>query len=466
MKTSLTRDSASKVRVQVEATSEEVEPAVERAVRSLSNQVKVPGFRKGHVPRKVLETRLGADALRDAVLREAIPELLQKATDEETLAPIAPPQVEVTTYDLGKELTFEATIEVRPEIELPDFAMLSTTRPSTKATPEEIDDQLQRMQDRFSTLETIQRPARVGDYLLVDIHTTLHGAEIAELSGNDQLYELGTAWPVKELDDELTGKRTGDIVKFNATIPDALGGEHAGKEVTFQVLVKEVREKKLPALDDEFAKTSSEFETLDELRADLAQRIEKVKAIQSDAEVRNRILEQVLDDVEVEAPDSLVQSEMAYRLQRLEEQLRAAGMTLDQYLKAQNLTEGQIEADLRNQADRNVRAQLILEEIGRREGFQVSEDELREEVRYHAETLRTDPAQLAKELGERGRLMAIAGDIIRRKALNLLVERAEVKDEDSTGDEQSPGSSSDLKDAGPAEEPGGHVESESPELGA
>ena len=458
MKTSLTRDSASKVRVQVEATSEEVEPAVERAVRSLSNEIKVPGFRKGHVPRKVLETRLGADALRDAVLREAIPELLQKATEEETLAPIAPPQVEVTTYDLGKDLTFEATIEVRPEIELPDFALLSTTRPSSKATPEEIDDQLQRMQDRFSTLETIGRPARVGDYLLVDIHTTLHGNEIAELSGNDQLYELGTAWPVKELDDELTGKRTGDIVKFNATIPEALGGEHAGKEVTFQVLVKEVREKNLPALDDEFAKTSSEFETLDELRADLSQRIEKVKAIQSDAEVRNRILEQVLDDVEVEAPDSLVQSEMAYRLQRLEEQLRSAGMTLDQYLSSQNLTEEQIETDLRSQADRNVRAQLILEEIGRREGFQVSEEELREEVRYHAETLRTDPAQLAKELGERGRLMAIAGDIIRRKALNLLVERAEVKDEDSTQDEQQPETS-----GGPAEKP---VESDSPELGA
>ncbi len=448
MKTSLTRDSASKVRVQVEATSEEVEPAVERAVRSLSNQVKVPGFRKGHVPRKVLETRIGAEALRDAVLREAIPELLQKATEEETLAPIAPPQVEVTTYDLGKELTFEATIEVRPEIELPDFSLLSTTRPSSKATDEEIDDQLKRMQDRFSTLETVERPARSGDYLLVDIHTTLHGTEIPELSGNDQLYELGSAWPVKELDDELAGKRTGDIVKFNATIPEALGGEH-GKEVTFQSLVKEVREKKLPALDDEFAKTSSEFETLDELRADLSQRIEKVKGIQSDAEVRNRILEQVLDDVEVEAPDSLVQSEMAYRLQRLEEQLRSAGMSLDQYLAAQNLTEEQIEADLKKQAERNVRAQLILEEIGRREGFQVSEDELREEVRYHAETLRTDPAQLAKELGERGRLMALAGDIIRRKALNLLVERAEVKDEDSPGDE-----------------PGQELKSESPELGA
>ncbi|MGZ4120442.1 MAG: trigger factor [Actinomycetota bacterium] len=438
MKTSLTRDSASKVRVQVEATSEEVEPAIQRAVRSLSNQVKVPGFRKGHVPRKVLETRLGSDALREAVLREAIPELLAKATEEETLAPIAPPSVEVTSYDLGSTLTFEATVEVRPEIELPDFALLSTTRASAKATPEDIDDQLKRMQDRFATLEPVERPAHTGDFLLVDLHTTLHTNEIADLSGNDHLYELGSAWPVAELDTELAGKRAGDIVKFNATIPEQFGGEFGGKEVTFQVLVKEVREKKLPPIDDEFAKTASEFETLDELRQDLSERIEKVKAVQVDSEVRDRILEQVLDDVEVEAPESLVQQEMAYRLHRFEDQLKAAGMTLDRYLQTQTMTEEQLEADLRKQADRNVRAQLILEEVGRREGLQVSEDELREEVRYHAEAMRTDPAELAKQLGERGRLMALAGDIIRRKALNLLVERAEVKDEDSTSSEQEP----------------------------
>jgi len=433
MKTSLTRDSASKVRVQVEATSQEVEPAIERAVKSLGNQVKVPGFRKGHVPRKVLESRLGEDALREAVLREAIPELLAKATDEETIAPIAPPSVEVTSYALGSELSFEATIEVRPEIKLPDFALLTTTRPSSAATPEEIDEQLKRAQERFATLDPVQRPAIAGDYMSVDLHTTLHGNEIAELSGSDQLYELGSAWPVEELDRELTGKRTGDIVKFNATIPEQLGGDYAGKEVTFQVLVKEVRQKKLPPLDDDFAKTASEFETLDELRADMAQRIEKVKAVQADAEVRNRILEQVLDDVEVEAPESLVESEMAFRLHRFEDQLRSANVTLEQYLQSQGFTQEQLEADLRNQSERNVRAQLILEEVGRQEGFQVTEEELREEIRYHAETMRTDPGDLAKELGERGRLMALAGDIIRRKALNLLVEKAEITEEGSTG---------------------------------
>jgi trigger factor len=435
MKTSTTRESPSKVRVSVEATPDDVAPALERAVKSLGERVKVPGFRKGHVPRKVLETRLGPEAIREETLREAIPELLQRAVDDETLTPIAPPNVEVTKYDLGSDLMFDATVEVRPEIELPDFSLLSTTRPTTKPTDEEIEQQLKRLQDRFATLEQVQRPAHAGDYELVDIHATLHTQEIAELSGKDQLYEIGSGWPVPEFDTELTGKRAGDIVKFNATLPEGVGGEYAGKEVTFQILVKEVREKKLPPLDDEFAKTASEFETLDELKADLTERIEKIKAVQADAEVRSRILEQVLDDVELDAPESLVNSEMAFRLQRFEEQLKSAGMTLDQYMQQQGVTDSEIESDLRKQADQSVRAQLILEEVGRREGFQVSEDELREEVRYHSEALRVDPSDLAKQLQDHGRLLALAGDIIRRKALNFLVEKADIKEEDSTGPE-------------------------------
>jgi trigger factor len=265
------------------------------------------------------------------------------------------------------------------------------------------------------------------------------------MSGTDQMYELGIGWPLPQMDTELTGKKAGDIIEFSATLPE--GAPHAGDEATFRILVKEVRQKILPPLDDEFAKTASEFETLDELRKDISERIEKVKSVQADSDVRNKVLEQVLDDVEVEVPESLVINEMAFRLERFEEQLRNAGVTLEQYMESQGFDEEQIEQDLRKQAERNVRAQLILEEVGRRENFQVSEDELREEVRYHAETMRVDPAVLAKQLQDRGRLLALAGDIIRRKALNLLVEKADIKQEgivaeegDSTQAEQAAGS--------------------------
>jgi len=429
MQTTLTRESASKVKLSITASPEEVAPAIDRAVKNLSNEVKIPGFRKGHVPRKVLETRLGADAIREATLQEAIPELMAKAVEEHTLAPIVPPKVEVTEYALGSDLAFDAEVEVRPEIDLPDFAMLSVTRESSTPSEQEVDDQLARVQDRFASLDAADRPAIAGDYIYGDFHVTVHDEEIAEMSGADQMYEVGNAWPVAEMDTELIGKKTGDIVEFTAILPEQV--PHGGEEATFRILVKEVRQKVLPTLDDEFAKTASEFETLDEFRADVTTRIEKVKSVQADADVRNKVLEQVLDDVEVEVPESLVLQEMAFRLERFEEQLRSAGMSLEQYLESQGFTEEQIETDLRRQAERNVRAQLILEEVGRRESFQVSEDELREEVRYHAETLRVDPASLAKQLQNRGRLLSLAGDIIRRKALNLLVEKADIKVKDA-----------------------------------
>lgn len=435
METTLTRESASKVRLSVTATADEVAPALDRAVRDLGSQVKIPGFRQGKVPRKILEQRIGVDALQDATVREALPELLTRALeDQQELRPVSNPRVEQTDYELGGPISFEAIIDVRPDIELPSFELLTATRPVTQATEDEIGEQLERMQDRFSSLEAVERPAVDGDYVACDIHTTLHGTEIADLSGNDQLYPMGSAWPVEQMDAELAGKKTGDIVKFNATLPDGVG-EYSGTEVTLQILVKEVRRKVTPALDDEFAKTASEFDTLDELKADLAERIEKVKAVQADGAVRDQILEQVLDDVEVEPPESLVLNEMAYRLQRFEEQLGQSGLNLEQYLQMQDVTEEQIEADLRRQAERNVRAQLILEEVGRSEGLQVSEDELRQEVQYHAEVMRQDAADLAKQLNEGGRVLALAGDIIRRKALNLLVEKADVKQEGDASDE-------------------------------
>lgn len=437
MKTTLTRESPSRVRLSVEATPAEVRPAIDRAVRALGNEVKIPGFRKGKVPRKVLETRLGPDALREATLREAIPELLARAVADETLQPVAPPSVEVTGYDLDSDLTFDATVEVRPEIDLPDLDGFRATRRGTKATLEEIDEQLRRLQDRFATLEPVPRNAHRGDYVMIDLHATQHAEQIAELSATDQLYEVGAGWFVPELDDQLENARAGDILQFNATLPEGAPERWAGQEVTFRALVKEVRRKALPPIDDDFAKTASEFDTLDELRGDVGERIERVKGVQADADVRQQVLEQVVDEVEVEPPESLVRDEMAYRLRRLEEQLNMAGLGIDRYLTETGRTEEQVEADLRRQAERNVRAHLILEEIARREGLGVTEEELREEVARHAEAIRHDPSDLAKRLGEGGRLGVLAADILRRKALNLLVERADIKEEEG---EEAPAS--------------------------
>lgn len=433
MKTTVTQESPTKVRLFVEASAEEVAPAVDRAFRRLAGEVKVPGFRKGKVPRPVLEARVGADEIREAAIREAVPQLYAQAVVESDVEPITTPEIEVKSFDEGAGLAFEALVEVRPEIRLPDLWQISVERPSARATDEEVEHQLQRLRDRFSTLETVPRPGRRGDYALIDLRGYVHDRQVEEATATDLLYEVGSGSFVPELDQELEGRRQGEILKFNATLPPGFPGEFAGKEIAFQVLVKEVRQKVLPELDDDFARSASEFDALDQLRADLRTKIGEIKTVAAEAELRNRVLEQVVRNAGVVPPDALVNEEMAYRLSRLSDQLRQAGISLDDYLGRTGQTDEQVEADLRAQSERNVCAQLVLDEIGRREGLQATDAEVDEELRRHAQDARRDPAEVRKRLESSGRLRVLAADIIRRKALDLVVERADIKEADPPG---------------------------------
>jgi trigger factor len=438
MRTAVTPEGPTRVRIQVEASAEELVPAVERAVRRLAREVKVPGFRPGRAPRPVLESRLGSGEIRAAALREALPDLYRRALEETGVEPLAPPEIEVKDYDETTGLRFEAVVEVRPEIRLPDLSTLSVERPSVAVTDEEVTEQLERLRDRFATLQPVARPGRRGDFALIDLKGYVHDREVPEATATDLLYEIGSERFVPALDAELEGARQGDILKFNATLPPTFPGEHAGKEIAFQVLVKDVREKVLPALDDEFARTASEFETLEELRADLRARIGEAKRLAADAEVRRRLLERLVAEAGVAVPDALLEEELSYRAARFGDTLRRAGLTLEQYAEGTGRSDAEIEADLRAQAERNVAAQLVLEEIGRREGLAASEEEVAEELERHARTLGRDPAELRARLASAGRLGALAADIIRRKALDLVVERADITDADAPPGSASP----------------------------
>jgi trigger factor len=429
MKSSVVQEGPTKVRFSIEATPEELEPAVDRAFAKLASEVKVPGFRKGKVPRQVLEARLGADQIREATIREAVPELFSKAVQESDVAPITLPEIEVTSFEEGSDLIFDAVVEVKPEITLPDFSSISVERPSAEVSDTEVSEQLDRLRDRFATLETVARPARRSDYALIDLNGYQHDAKIDEASAADLLYEIGSQRFVPELDQELDGTRAGDILKFNATLPETYPGKFGGQEISFQVLVKEVRQKNVPASDDEFAKTASEFDTLEELKADLRSKIGEVKRVTSEAELRNRVLEKVVADTGVVVPDAMLNDEMRYRLSRFVDQLRRAGITIQNYIEQTGQTEEQIESDLRAQAERNVAAQMILEEVGKREGLSASDDEVAGELNDHAQASGAEPDELRKQLESSGRMGALSADIIRRKALDLIVERADIKDE-------------------------------------
>ena len=425
MRSTLEPVEPTKVRINVVVEPDELRPAIDRTARRLSREVRVPGFRKGKVPRQVIEARIGRDALlAEAIEHEAVPEFYAKAIEELGVQPLSRARVEPPDYTDGEPLEFSATFDVKPELDLPPYRGIEVERPDLEVTDEHVDAQLERLRERTAQLEVIGRPLAKGDFAQIDLRATRHTEEIPELTRTDFLYEVGSGTVVPQLDEELEGKRKGDILRFNAELPEAAGEELAVQEVTFQVLVKEAKAKVLPKLDDDFAQESSEFDTLEELRADLRQKLEEAAKAQVDSELETRVLQAYLDMVEVPLPESLVHDELHYRANRFAQQLAMMGVTFDQWLQATEQTREDVEADLRAQAERAVKAQLVLEALAAAEEMETTDEEVEAEIHRQAQRVGRDPEEVRGALTERGDGM-IRGDILRSKALAFLVEHAE-----------------------------------------
>ncbi len=418
-----------RVKLTVRVSPEEAKPTLELAFRHLAGSVNVPGFRKGKAPRKVIESQLGRGAVMQEFLEHALSDFYLQALREHDLAPIADPEFEdVDVSDVeGKGFSFTATVDVRPRLSFgrEDYEGLEVERPETRVSDSEVDDQLDRLRERFAELEDVGHPARRGDYVTIDVRATLHGDEIPEGTAKDLLYEVGSGIVVPQLDEELDGKRKGDIIKFNATLPEQ-AGERAGEEVSYTVLVKEVKGKRLPELDDGFAKTASEFDTLDELREDIRVQLGGLKEASADAGIRDRVLDSLIELVDVDFPDKLVDQETESRVQATRSRAERQGLTLDDVLKASGVDELEFRSDARAHAIRAIKADLALEAVARAEDLQVTDEDLDEAVGQVAADIDRDPKETRKLLEQGGAITSLAGDIIRKKALDRVVERAEV----------------------------------------
>jgi trigger factor len=417
------------VKLTVEIPADQFARDLDKTYRRVSGQVKVPGFRKGHVPRKVIDAQLGAGAVLQEFISDAVPIYYREAVREHELAPIAEPEIEVEKVQEGEPLVFTADVEIRPRLDLTDYKGVKVERPGAEPADTEVDDYLDRLRDRFAELVVVGHPARRGDYVVIDLHASVHGKDVPEASRQEYLYEVGSAELVPELDGELEGKRKGEILQFNATLPPQFE-EAGGQEVSFRVLVKEVKSKKLPTADDEFAKTASEFDTLEELRADIREKLREVKQRQADDELREGVLSELVNRLEVELPDRLVDHEVDHRVQQATERAERIGMTLEQVLQAQGWDELRLRSDARAHAVRALKADLILEAVARQEGITITPDELSTRVIELAQAIGRDPKEVAKQLERTGAVTQLAGDIIRSKALDLLVEHAEVVEVD------------------------------------
>lgn len=426
MQTKLKKTGAHTVRIEVEAAVDELRPDLDAAYRRIAEQVRIPGFRKGKAPRQVIDVQVGREAVVDEFIESAVPRLYSDAIREHDLAPIGDPSISLDPVDIEKPLRFTAELEVRPRLELKakEYKGIGLERPDTEPTDDDLAQAMERLRDRFAELEAVERPATDGDYVVIDLAGTIEGQEFPEASRPDQLHEVGSGAFGPDLDRELLGKRPGDIVTFTARIAE---GERAGQEVAFRVLLKDVKGKKLPPLDDDFARTASEFDTLDDLRAAMREQLREANERAATSILRDRALEAVLAKVKVDLPDSLVAQETEHRVAHARENAARAGATLEQALAAQGWDEARFRDDARTHAVRAVTSDLVLEAIARAEDLEVTPEELGQEIAGLAAAMGRDAKEVATALDRSGQIVTLAGDIIRTKALDVIVEHAEVR---------------------------------------
>ena len=417
-----------KVRLRVAVPADEFERAVDAAFRKLARQVKIPGFRPGKAPRQLLEARLGGEVAREQALRDSVPDYYAQAVEAEDIDVIAAPEIDITAGEDSGDVAFDAVVEVRPIIELAGYDPLRVEIPTPDVSDEAVEAQVDALRERFADLEDKTGQLADGDYAQIDIKAYVHDEVVDALSATDYLYEVGSGGLVPKLDEDLRGKRVGDILKFNDQLPERFG-DRAGDEVSFQVLIKETKRKILPEPTDEWASEVSEFDTVDALRDDARNRLALVAKVRAQMLVRDKVLDAVTQLVDTELPDALVKSETERRLHDLMHRLEHEGATLPDYLAATGQDQNAFVNQVRESAADAVRADLALRAVVSQEHIEATEGDVDREVDRLAERLGAKPAKVRRDLERGGMFEAVRSDIARGKALQLLVDHADVVDE-------------------------------------
>ena len=424
MRSSVEPLEGNKVKVSVEVDEAEFDKAIDAAFRKIARETRIPGFRPGKAPRRILEARLGTDVARQEAMHDALPDFYIKALEEQDVDAIAPPEIEITGGRESGPIQFEAVVEVRPQVSVGGYQGLRVTVASPEVSDEEVDRQVDRLREQFGELQTVSRPARDGDHVLIDLKGYRHSEQIEGLTADDFLYELGSGSVVPELDEELRDKKAGDILKFTASVP---GQE---EEVGFQVLVKEVKEKLLPDVTDEWASDASEFDTVDALRDDIRNRLGAVKKMQAQLSVRSEVVDALVEVVAEDMPEALINEEMQRRLHELSHRLGAQGADLAQYLQATGQSAEEFQTGLRDAAISAVKADLALRAVADAEGLEATDEEVDAEIERIAQAAGQKPAAVRKQLDRNDQLPAVRSDIRKGKALTWLSEHVEIADEE------------------------------------
>jgi trigger factor len=427
VKSTVEKLSPTRVRINVEVPFTELQADFDRAYKQLAQQVRLPGFRPGKAPAKLLEARVGRGAVLEQVINDALPSRYTEALTSTDLRPLGQPDIEVTKIEDGEELVFTAEVDVRPDIELPDLAALELSVDPIAVADEDVDAELQGLRARFGTLKGVDRAAATGDFVSIDLTATVDGEEIPEGTTEGLSHEIGSGQLIEGLDDAIVGLSEGESATFSTKL---VAGEHAGREADVTMTLKSVKERELPEADDEFAQLASEFDTMAALRENITEQVRRVKQIHQAEQIRDTALEKLLEIVDMPLPEAIVQAQVdaavhnaIHPLDHDEEKFAAA-------LEDQGSSREQFDAETREAAEKAVKTQLLMDAIADDLDIQVGQNDLTERLVLMSRQYGIQPQQLLQMLQQNNQLPAVFADVRRGLTVAAVVEAATVTDTD------------------------------------
>jgi trigger factor len=425
VKSSVEQLNPTRVKLTVEVAFDELKENFDKAYKQLSSQVKVPGFRPGKVPARILDARVGRGTILSEVVNDAIPQKYSQALSDNDLTPLGQPEIEVTNLEDGKALSFTAEVDVRPTLVLPDPSTISVTVDTVEVTDADVDEQVEALRDRFATLTIVDRPAADGDTVSIDLEATAGGEPIADATASDLTYRIGSRDLVDGIDEAVTGLSAGESATFTTTL---VAGEFAGQEAEVVVTVNTVKERLLPEVDDEFAAEASKFDTVEEMRADLLETVRLTKNRDQGVDARDAVLDALLAATDVPVPEAVLDAEFENRKHDIIHALDHDDQKFEAWLVHQGKSNEEFEAELRERSTRGVKVQLLLDSLADQAQVNVSQEEFTERILFNAQQAGTTPDEYFKRVQDQNALPMVFAEVRRAKALASAVTQATVTD--------------------------------------
>ena len=426
MKTSVDKLSDTRVKLNVTVPFDELGKEIDQAYKAIAQQVNIPGFRRGKAPRQLIDARFGRGPILEQVVNDMLPTRYEQALAENDLNPLGQPDIDVTKIEDNDVVEFTAEIDVRPEIEVPDFTQISVTVPELKVDDAAVDAELDTLRERFGELKDTKRKLKKDDFAIIDLEATINGEKLEDASTEGLTYRVGADDLMDGLDKAIKGLKTGEEAEFTSEIQY---GDHKGEEATVKVTVQQTKERKLPELDDDFAQLASEFDTVEELRNSTREQVEENAKAQQAADIRDEVLKAALAQTEFALPESVVDEQVHNQLHQLLGQMAHDENAFAQLLEAQGTTREEFDAQSREQAEESVRTQLFLDAVADQEQPEVSQQELTDHILFTAQSYGMDPNQFVAQLQQSGQIANLFSDVRRGKALAIAISRTQVADE-------------------------------------